>query len=207
MAAYSPLRGHASIQGSTDIPTLFDLLPGYLPMPLFKEDSDDLRGYIEKRGAKTGWWANFDKYIVSLLKAYYGDAATAENDYGFRWLPRLTGDHSHMAYWLEMSDGKMEGLFVMGDNPAVAGPNSGFERRALAKLKWLVVRDLVEIETASFWYDSPEVKRGETQAGRYSNGSVPDAGCWTRRKGRYLHEYAAPAPVSRKSGGSAGRLA
>ena len=155
------LRGHASIQGSTDIPTLFDLLPGYLPMPLFKEDSEDLRGYIEKRGAKTGWWANFDKYIVSLLKAYYGDAATAENDYGFRWLPRLTGDHSHMAYWLEMADGKMEGLFVMGDNPAVAGPNSGLERRALAKLKWLVVRDLVEIETASFWYDSPEVKRGE----------------------------------------------
>ena len=155
------LRGHASIQGSTDIPTLFDLLPGYLPMPLFKEDSEDLRGYIEKRGAKTGWWANFDKYIVSLLKAYYGDAATAENDYGFRWLPRLTGDHSHMAYWLEMLDGKMEGLFVMGDNPAVAGPNSGLERRALAKLKWLVVRDLVEIETASFWYDSPEVKRGE----------------------------------------------
>jgi formate dehydrogenase major subunit len=146
---------------STDIPTLFDLLPGYLPMPLFKEDSEDLRGYIEKRGAKTGWWANFDKYIVSLLKAYYGDAATAENDYGFRWLPRLTGDHSHMAYWLEMADGKMEGLFVMGDNPAVAGPNSGLERRALAKLKWLVVRDLVEIETASFWYDSPEAKRGE----------------------------------------------
>src|SRR5262249_23363708 len=55
------LRGHASIQGSTDIPTLFDLLPGYMPMPCFKEDSDDLRGYIEKRGAKTGGWAHFDK--------------------------------------------------------------------------------------------------------------------------------------------------
>jgi formate dehydrogenase major subunit len=158
------LRGHASIQGSTDIPTLFDLLPGYLPMPVFKEDSDDLHGFIAKQGTKTGWWANFDKYIVSLLKAYYGDAATAENDYGFRWLPRLTGDHSHMAYWMEMADGKMEGLFVMGDNPAVAGPNSGFERRALTKLKWLVVRDMVEIETASFWYDSPEVKRGEIRA-------------------------------------------
>src|SRR5205807_10536474 len=82
-------------------------------------------------------------------------------DYGFRWMPRLTGDHSHMAYWLEMLDGKMEGVFVMGDNPAVAGPNGGVERRALSKLKWLVVRDLVEIETASFWYDSPETKRGD----------------------------------------------
>jgi formate dehydrogenase major subunit len=155
------LRGHASIQGSTDIPTLFDLLPGYLPMPLFKEDSDDLRGFIEKRGSKTGAWADFDKYIVSLLKAFYGAAATRENDFGFRWIPRLTGDHSHMAYWMEMADGNMEGLFAMGDNPAVAGPNSGFERRAMAKLKWLVVRDLVETETASFWYDSPEVRHGE----------------------------------------------
>jgi len=60
-----------------------------------------------------------------------------------------------------MADGKMEGLFVMGQNPAVGAPNGRLERKALAKLKWLVVRDMVETETASFWYDSPEVKRGE----------------------------------------------
>lgn len=151
------LRGHASIQGSTDIPTLFDLLPGYLTMPAFKEDPDGLPEYLQKRVAKAGQWSYLDRYLVSLLKAYYGDAAVRENDFGFRWLPRLTGDHSHMAYWLEMADGKMEGLFVMGDNPAVAGPNAALERRALTKLKWMVVRDMVETETASFWYDSPEV--------------------------------------------------
>ncbi|MGH9496960.1 MAG: molybdopterin dinucleotide binding domain-containing protein, partial [Candidatus Sulfotelmatobacter sp.] len=109
----------------------------------------------------TGWWNNFDKYIVSLLKSYYGHAATEANEFGFNWLPRITGDHSHQGYWLDMLDGKVEGLFVMGQNPAVAGPNSGMERRALAKLKWLVVREMVETETASFWYDSPEVHRGE----------------------------------------------
>ena len=157
------LRGHASIQGSTDVPTLFDILPGYLNMPKFGEESKTLGSFIEKYKTRTGWWNNFDKYIVSLLKAYYGDAASAENDYGFNWLPRVTGDHSHQGYWLEMMDGKMEGLFVMGQNPAVAGPNAGLERRALAKLKWLVVREMVETETASFWYDSPEVKRGETR--------------------------------------------
>ncbi len=157
------LRGHASIQGSTDVPTLFDILPGYLNMPKFGEESRTLGNFIEKYKTRTGWWNNFDKYIVSLLKAYYGDAATAENDFGFNWLPRVTGDHSHQGYWLEMMDGKMEGLFVMGQNPAVAGPNSGMERRALAKLKWLVVREMVETETASFWYDSPEVLRGETR--------------------------------------------
>jgi formate dehydrogenase major subunit len=155
------LRGHASIQGSTDIPTLFDILPGYLNMPKFGEESKTLANYIAKNGARTGWWYNTDKYIVSFLKAYYGEAATAENDFGFNWLPRVTGDHSHQGYWLDMLDGKMDGLFVMGQNPAVAGPNSGMERRGLGKLKWLVVREMVETETASFWYESPEVKSGE----------------------------------------------
>ena len=155
------LRGHASIQGSTDIPTLFDSLPGYLSMPKFGDSSKTLAKFIESNKPRTGWWNNFDKYIVSFLKAYYGDAATKENDFGFNWLPRLTGDHSHQAYWLDMLDGKMDGLFVMGQNPAVAGPNSGMERRGLGKLKWLVVREMVETETASFWYDSPEVHRGE----------------------------------------------
>jgi formate dehydrogenase major subunit len=157
------LRGHASIQGSTDIPTLYDILPGYLSMPKFGEESRTLQNYIAKYKPRTGWWNNFDKYIVSLLKAYYGEAAQPENDFGFAWLPRVTGDHSHQGYWLDMMDGKMEGMFVMGENPAVAGPNSGMERRALAKLKWLVVRDLVDTETSSFWCSAPEVKSGEVQ--------------------------------------------
>jgi formate dehydrogenase major subunit len=155
------LRGHASIQGSTDIPTLYDILPGYLPMPLFEPDSDTLASYVGKHRTETGWWHNFDKYVVSLLKAWYGDAAAAANDFGFGWLPRVDGDHSHQGYWLEMADGKLEGLFVIGQNPAVGAPNARLERRALARLRWLVVRDLVEVETASFWYDSPEVERGE----------------------------------------------
>ena len=155
------LRGHASIQGSTDIPTLYDILPGYLQMPTFDESSTSLDHYIRKNRSHTGWWANYDKYIVSLLKAWYGDAATASNDYGFGWLPRISGDHSHFGYWLDMADGKgVEGLFVMGQNPAVGAPNARLERAAMAKLKWLVVREMVETETATFWLDSPEVQRG-----------------------------------------------
>ena len=154
------LRGHASIQGSTDIPTLYDILPGYLPMPSFEEPAD-LAGYMDRHRSKTGWWNNFDRYFVSLLKAYYGGGATRGNDFGFGWIPRITGDHSHQGYWVEMSKGKIEGLFVMGQNPAVGAPNSRMERRALAKLQWLVVREMVETETASFWYDSPEVHSGE----------------------------------------------
>ncbi|HEX3584049.1 MAG TPA: molybdopterin-dependent oxidoreductase, partial [Thermoanaerobaculia bacterium] len=156
------LRGHASIQGSTDIPTLYDILPGYLPMPaLDDKESQSLSEYIKKHKSPKGWWYNIDKYIVSLLKSYYGDAATRENDFGFDWLPRLTGDHSHFGYWTEMQDGKLDGLFIMGQNPAVGAPNGKFERTALGKLKWLVVRDMVENESATFWKDSPEVVSGE----------------------------------------------
>jgi formate dehydrogenase major subunit len=157
------LRGHASIQGSTDIPTLYDLLPGYLPMPTSAADGQSIAGYIEKNGQTRGWWKNVDKYIVSLLKAWYGNAATSLNQFGFDWLPRISGDHSHFGYWLEMASatGKIEGLFVMGQNPAVGAPNARLERRALSNLKWLVVRDMVETETASFWLDAPEIARGE----------------------------------------------
>jgi formate dehydrogenase major subunit len=155
------LRGHASIQGSTDIPTLFDILPGYLPMPRLEPGYRSLAEYLECHQPKTGVWAGTGAFLVSLLKAWYGKAATKKNDFGFDWVPRLTGDHSHFGYWLEMADGKLEGLFVMGQNPAVGGPNSGLERRALAKLRWLVVLDMVEIETASFWHDSPEIESGD----------------------------------------------
>ncbi len=155
------LRGHASIQGSTDIPTLYDILPGYLPMPFFEADSNKLKDYLKKHKARTGLWSNFESYFVSLMKAYYGEGATKSNDWGFNWLPRVTGDHSHFGYWLDMKDGKLEGLFVMGQNPAVGASNGRLERTALSRLKWLVVRDMVETETASFWYASPEVQRGE----------------------------------------------
>ena len=155
------LRGHASIQGSTDIPTLYDILPGYLPMPRAGKDEASLDGHLKKNTKQTGLWANYPKYFISLLKSYYGARATKENDFGYNWIPKLTGNHSFFEFLYDMLDGKMEGMFLMGQNPAVGAQNSRLERKALAKLKWFVVRDIVEIESASFWYDSPEIERGE----------------------------------------------
>jgi formate dehydrogenase major subunit len=157
------MRGHASIQGSSDIPTLYDLLPGYLPMPRAREDDLDLSDYVDSSGSKRGWWCHFDKYIVSLLKAWFGDAATEENGYGFAHLPKISGNHSHYETTLRALDGKLDGFFVMGQNPAVGSANARMQRRALAKTKWLVVRDLAEVETASFWKDAPEVRSGEVR--------------------------------------------
>ena len=155
------LRGHASIQGSTDIPTLYDVLPGYLAMPKAAKGQDTRAGYYQTYQQPTGLWHELPAYITSLLKAYYGPRATSSNDYGYGWLPKLTGDHSHLKYMVDMDEDRIEGFFVMGQNPAVGSQNARFERRALSHLKWLVVRDLVEIETASFWYNSPEIERGE----------------------------------------------
>ena len=153
------LRGHASIQGSTDIPTLYDILPGYLSMP--RKGDETLRQYFENYTKKTGLWAHYPEYMVSTLKAYYGKRATVQNDFGYGWLPKLTGNHSFFEYLYDMLDGKMEGMFLMGQNPAVGAPNSRLQRKALSKLKWLVVRDLVEVESANFWRESPEIERGE----------------------------------------------
>jgi formate dehydrogenase major subunit len=155
------LRGHASIQGSTDIPTLYDILPGYLPMPRGDGTEETLRDYLAHQTKPTGLWHNTPAYFISLLKAYYGKNATAENDFGYDWVPKITGNHSFFEYLYDMADGKMEGMFMMGQNPAVAAANSRFQRTSLSKLKWLVVRDMVEIEGATFWCDSPEIERGE----------------------------------------------
>ena len=91
----------------------------------------------------------------------FGDAATADNDYGFEKLPKISGNHSHFATMLRALDGGLDGFFVMGQNPAAGSQHSGLQRRALAEMKWVVVRDLAEIETANFWRDSPEVQSGE----------------------------------------------
>ena len=157
------LRGHASIQGSTDIPTLFNLFPGYISMPRAKQDNT-FEAYVNNEVAPAGWWGESKKYIVSLLKAWWGDAATAENGYCFDHVPRLTGDHSHMTSVVNMIDRVVKGYFVMGENPTVGSPHAGMQREGLRNLEWLVVRDIAMIETAEFWKVSPEHERGEVRA-------------------------------------------
>jgi formate dehydrogenase major subunit len=154
------LRGHASIQGSTDLATLYNILPGYLPMPHAEKDAS-LDVYLDNHGGTTGWWGNFPSYFVSLLKAFWGPAATRENDFCYAHLPRINADHSTYQTAIDMLEGRVKGFFLLGENPAVGSANSRLHRLAMAKLDWLVVRDFVEIESASFWKDGPELETGE----------------------------------------------
>jgi len=151
------LRGESNVQGSTDHGILFHILTGYLPTP--NASLTDLATYIEKTTPKTNdpnstnWWSNRGKYMVSLLKAHYGSAATKENDFGYSWLPKL--DVGMNASWLmlfdKMYEGQFEGFFAWGQNPACSGANSNKTRQALTKLKWLVNVNLFDNETGSFW--------------------------------------------------------
>ncbi len=151
------LRGESNVQGSTDHGLLFHLLPGYNAVP--SASLADLNAYIEKHTPKTkepksvNWFSNRNKYIVSYLKAIYGNAATKENDFGYNWLPKI--DEGMNASWLmlfdKMSKGQFEGFFAWGQNPACSGANSNKTRKALAKLKWMVNVNLFDNETGSFW--------------------------------------------------------
>jgi len=157
------LRGHASIQGSTDIPTLYNLLPGYLPMR-HAETHGSLEEYIGaiKGDRQKGFWANADAYAVNLLKAYWGDKATPENDFCFDYLPRINGDHGTYSQVFDMIEGgKIFGYFLLGQNPAVGSAHGRAQRLGMANLDWMVVRDLVLIESATFWQNAPEIETGE----------------------------------------------
>jgi formate dehydrogenase major subunit len=158
------LRGHASIQGSTDVPTLFNLLPGYIPMP-HAHEHEDLDSFVQAEAPEYGFWAEMKAYTVSLLKAWFGPAASADNDWCFDYLPRLTGDHSSYETVMAQIDGTCKGYFLAGENPAVGSANARMQRLGMANLDWLVVRDFSLIESATWWKDGPEIETGEMRTG------------------------------------------
>src|SRR6202158_2155714 len=127
------------------------------PIQAKKLSQQTLAEYINTSGSKTGWWSNFPTYIISLLKAWYGETIhELGNDSGYCWLPKITGDHSHLVTSYAMLDGKVKGYFLFGQNPAAGSTNSRMQRRALEQLDWMVVRDLYEVESAAFWHKGPE---------------------------------------------------
>jgi formate dehydrogenase major subunit len=162
------LRGHSNIQGATDMGGTFEILPGYLKTPLGGWDT--LSQYLEKSTPTTlnkqawtsmNYWSNYPKFAVSLLKSLYGKNATKDNDWGYEWLPKVDGNYSWLYMFDDMYRGNSkraggeepgpEGLISFGMNPVGTGPNSPKMVAALSKLKWLVVVENSETETATFW--------------------------------------------------------
>jgi len=124
-------------------------------------EHENLDTFVKGDAGIKGFWGNMRAYTVSLLKAYWGAAATEANDYCFQYLPRLTGDHSTMTTVMHQIDHGGGGYFVVGENPAVGSTNAKMQRLGLANLDWLVIRDFSMIESATFWQDGPEIATGE----------------------------------------------
>jgi formate dehydrogenase major subunit len=124
-------------------------------------EHETLDDFIAADAGVKGFWGNMKAYTVSLLKAWWGDAATEANDYCFHYLPRLTGDHSTMSTVMHQIDHGGGGYFVVGENPAVGSANAGMQRTGMANTDWLVVRDFSLIESATWWKDGPEIETGQ----------------------------------------------
>ena len=205
------LRGESNVQGSTDHCILFHILPGYLNTPDDKDvsvDSYSTRYYEGKNKdpKSADWWQNARKYIVSLLKSWYGEKATPENDFAFGYLPKreVGKDYSHISLFEAMNEGVIKGMICMGQNPAVGGPNALKERKALEKLDWLVCADLWETETANFWrrpvendsnvqVDPASIKTEvfllPAAASIEKEGSITNSGRWSQWRYAAVHPH------------------
>ncbi len=154
------LRGHSNIQGLTDLGLLSDALPGYLS--LAHDDEQDLQAYYKPRAPKplrpnqTSYWQNYPKFFVSLQKAWWGDAATADNDWAFHYLPKLDQLYDVLRAFEMMNQGRMNGYICQGFNPVASFPNKKKIVDGLSKLKYLVVIDPLRTETAEFWANHGE---------------------------------------------------
>jgi formate dehydrogenase major subunit len=192
------MRGESNVQGSTDHCLLSHILPGYLGVPTNADTN--LAAYLNRLTPTTNdpnsanWWGNYSKYIVSLLKAWYGDAATTANDFGFHWLPKVQAgeNYTHIALFEAMYSGIVKGLMCWGQNPAVGGPNANLERAAMDKLDWLLVTDIWHTETADFW-KRPGVNPADIKTEVFllpalnsfeKEGSVTNSGRWSQWRWR-----------------------
>jgi len=186
------LRGESNVQGATDHCVLFHILPGYLKTP--RAEDSDLAAYLGQWTPKSSdpksvnYWKNTPKFMVSQLKAFYGNKAVKENDFAYDHLPKITGNYSHISMFEAMYDGKMKGFVCLGQNPAVCGPNVRMERKAMERLDWLVAVDLWETETAAFW-KGPEADAANIKTEVFllpaassveKEGSITNSGRWSQ---------------------------
>ena len=183
------LRGESNVQGSTDMAILFHILPGYMPVPS-EAKTPTLKDYIAST-PKAGYWSNRPKFFVSLLKAFWGDAATTGNDFAYDYLPKVGKGYQNSGYsWIplfeSMGEGGVKGLMVWGMNPAVSSPNLNQAYDALAKLEWLAAFDLWETDTSVFW-KRPGAKTKDIKTEVFlfpaadsmeKEGSVSNSGRW-----------------------------
>ena len=185
------LRGESNVQGSTDHCLLFHILPGYLKSPVAADQTyaDYLEHWTPKSNdpQSANWWQHTPKYITSLLKAWWGENAEADNGFCFDYLPRRSGNYSHISLFEAMYADQIKGLILFGQNPAVSGPNANMERQAMQKLDWMVAVDLWETETSRIWNLNVDPEQVQTEvfllpacSSVEKEGSITASGRWAQ---------------------------
>jgi formate dehydrogenase major subunit len=205
------LRGHSNIQGLTDVGLLSNAMPGYLTLPrdtdITFDDYMKTRQYKPLRPGQVSYWQNYRKFFVSFQKAIYGNAATADNNWAYDWLPKLDIPlYDIIKAFDMMANGEMNGYICQGFNPLQAFPDKGKIRRALGKLKYLVVMDPLDTETSRFWENfgpqnpsdpasiQTEVFQLPTTCFAEENGTLVNSARWLQ-----WHWKAAPPPGQAQS--------
>jgi len=180
------LRGHTNVQGITDIGSMASSLPGYLALP--NEKQPDLKSFLAANTPKllapgqVNYWSNYPKFMVSLLKTLYGDKATADNDFGYDWLPKMDALYDTMRFMDMMENGEVNGFLVQGFNVVACMPNKHKTIRALSNLKYLVVMDPMDCETANFWRNYGEFNNVDTSLIQTEVFNLP-ASCFAEEEG------------------------
>ncbi|QIW16123.1 formate dehydrogenase-N subunit alpha [Pasteurellaceae bacterium RH1A] len=205
------LRGHSNVQGITDLGLFPHMLTGYLPLP--SESDTSLQAFLDRITPKTmikgqvNYWQNTPKFFVSLLKTFYGDKATKDNEFGYHFLPKQEKVRfDHLRFIDAMYHGKVNGYFCQGMNPIASYPNTGKIIKALSKLKYLVIFDPLITDTSEFWKNygefndvksediQTEVFRLPTTCFVEEDGSIANSGRWLQWhwKGADQPEFAKP---------------
>ena len=145
------LRGESNVQGSTDFGLLYHNVPGYMEVPSSNEPT--YQALLDRITPKSGFKTNHPKFFTSMLKSFYGDNATKDNEFGYHYMPKIQAgkNYSYLRLFDAMYNKELEGLILYGSNPVVGGPNSYQSQNSMANLKWMVAIDLMETETAAFW--------------------------------------------------------
>lgn len=202
------LRGHSNVQGITDLGLFPHMLPGYMPLPTDKDV--DLTTYLQRITPKAlekgqvNYWGNAPKFFISLLKTFFGEKATKENDFGYHFLPKTNIRYDHFRFIDMMYAGKVNGYICQGFNPIASYPDKNKVSKALSRLKFLVVMDPLKTDTSEFWQNhgefndvdsqdiQTEVFRLPTTCFAEENGSIANSGRWLQWhwKGPDAPEYA-----------------
>src|SRR5438477_2693880 len=192
-------RGHANIQGNTDHAISWEILPGYLkiPAPGQKTIADYVAQSAPKKSDKNSWnffGTNYSKFMVSTLKAWYGDAARKDNELAFDFVPKPASNASWMTIYDQALKGKMEGVMLSGMTAASIGPDSNQVQSALGKLKWLVIMDALPTTSSEFWR-APGVDASQIKTEVFmlpathwieKEGSFVNSGRWSQWKDQVL---------------------